>query len=182
MQKENGVLNTVGGCFQTMFLFLVFFLVGAGLVWWGWTILQNARASADWPIVEGRITRSLVDHSTDAEGGDSYSPEVTFVYVADGRSYEGRTIKFGENSYSSERKAQEILSHYPMGQTVTVFYDPAHPDKAVLEPGVSGGSYIVLSIGVLFVLIAFVTPIFIFIRYLLGKKAEEDGLMMHHDK
>ena len=171
MQKGNGFRNNVGGCFQTMFFFLIFLLVGAGLVWWGSTILQNARASADWPSVEGRITSSLVDHSTDAEGADSYSPEVTFVYVEDGRSYESHTIKFGENSYSSERKAQEILSRYPMGQTVTVFYDPENPEKAVLEPGVSSGSYIVLGVGALFVVIALLVPIFTFIKYFLGRSS-----------
>jgi hypothetical protein len=170
LQKENSFLNNVGGCFQTMFLFLVFLAVGAGLSWWGWTILQNARASVDWPSVEGQIIRSQVEHSTDAEGGDSYSPEVTFVYVAaDDRSHEGGTIKFGENSYGSERKAQEILSRYPLGQTVTVFYDPANPDKAVLEPGVSNGSYIVLGIGALFVVIALFMPIFVFFRFVLNK-------------
>ena len=172
MQTENNFRNNVGSCFQTMFLFLVFLAVGAGLSWWGWTILQNARGSADWPSVEGQITRSQIEHSTDAEGGDSYSPEVTFVYVAaDDRSHEGRTIKFGENSYGSERKAQEILSRYPLGQTVTVFYDPENPDKAVLEPGVSGGSYIVLGIGVLFVLIALMVPIFVMIKFFLGKRS-----------
>ena len=170
MQTENNFRNNLGGCFQTMFLFLVFLAVGAGLSWWGWTILQNARASADWPSVEGQITRSLVAYSTDAEGGDSYSPEVTFVYVAvDDRSHEGRTIKFGENSYGSERKAQEIINRYPLGQTVTVFYDPENPDKAVLEPGVSNGSYIVLGIGVLFVLLALMVRLFVMIKFFLGK-------------
>ncbi|MBE2222281.1 MAG: DUF3592 domain-containing protein [Anaerolineae bacterium] len=169
MQTENSFRNNIGGCFQTMFFFLIFLLVGAGLSWWGWTILQNARASADWPSVEGRVTSSLVDYSTDSDGGDSYSPKVTYVYVANDLSYESRTIKFGENSYGSERKAQEITSRYPEGQAVTVFYDPANPDKAVLEPGVSSGSYIVLGIGALFVLIALFVPIFIFIRFVLNK-------------
>ncbi|MBP7593115.1 MAG: DUF3592 domain-containing protein, partial [Chloroflexi bacterium] len=77
---------------------------------------------------------------------------------------EGQTIKFGENSYSSERKAQAILDRYPNGQRIAVFYDPTQPDKAVLEPGVSGGSYIVLGIGLLFVFISLLVVVFAAVR------------------
>lgn len=164
LQKQNNLFGQIGGCLQTALFSLIFILVGAGLSWWGWTILQNARSSASWPSVQGQITSSLVDYSTDAEGGDSYSPQVAYAYAVNGRSYEGQTIKFGENSYSSKRKAQAILDRYPNGQRIAVFYDPTQPDKAVLEPGVSGGSYIVLGIGLLFVFISLLVVVFAAVR------------------
>jgi hypothetical protein len=120
--------------------------------------LQDARASATWPTAAGVVTSSEVDHSTDAEGGDSYSPEVDYQYQVDGQTITNNQIKFGENSYSSRRKAEEIAANYPLGQQVTVYYEPERPTNAVLEPGVSAGSYIVISIGALFLLISLIIP------------------------
>lgn len=170
MQKQNSFFDNVTSCLSSLALVFIFLVVGAGLCWWGWTILQNARASAAWPSVEGRITSADLDHSTDAEGGDSYSPEVVYAYVVDDLSYENEEIKFGENSYGSEREAQAILNRYPVGQVVVVFYDPAQPEKAVLEPGVSGGSYIVLGIGAVFVFVALLLPLFMGVRFFLGRR------------
>jgi hypothetical protein len=147
---------TLSGCLNALFFLAVFGLIGAGLSYWGWTILQNARASASWPTAEGVISSSEVSHSTDAEGGDSYSPEVDYQYTVDGLPFSDSTIKFGENSYDRRRTAEEIAATYPVGRPVTVYYDPEEPDNAVLEPGVSGGSYIVLGIGVIFILVALV--------------------------
>jgi len=153
------------GCLSTFFSMGIFLLVGVGLTFWGWNILQNARASAAWPTADGVVTRSQVSHSTDAEGGDSYQPQVTYKYSANNLSYENDTIKFGENSYSSRKKADEIAATYPIGKNVTVYYDPEKPDRSVLEPGVSGGSYIVIGIGVFFILITLITvPITFFLR------------------
>ena len=153
------------GCLSSIFSMGIFLLIGIGLTYWGWNILQNARASESWPTADGIVTRSQVSHSTDAEGGDSYQPQVTYTYSAINSTYENNTIKFGENSYSSRKKADGIAASYPVGKNVTVYYDPQQPIKSVLEPGVSGGSYIVLGIGIFFILITLVTvPIIFFVR------------------
>ena len=138
----------------------LFLLVGIGLTFWGWTILQNARASASWPTADGIVTRSEVTHSTDSDGGDSYSPKVTYRYTVNNVSQTNTTIKFGENSYSSRRRAETIINNYPVGKNVTVYYDPEKTDRSVLEPGVSAGSYIVIGIGVFFILLTIIiTPL-----------------------
>jgi hypothetical protein len=154
----NGMKLSFSGCLSSLGILLLFGLIGGGLSFWGWTILQDARASVSWPTAEGVVSSSEVDHSTDAEGGDSYSPEVTYQYQVDGQNLANNQIKFGENSYSSRRKAEEIAAAYPVGKQVTVYYEPERPDNAVLEPGVSAGSYIVLGIGVLFIALALLIP------------------------
>jgi hypothetical protein len=166
VNKEAGrVSGGWQGCLSALGSLGIFLLIGAGLTIWGWNILQNARASASWPTAEGVVLSSEVSLSTDAEGSDSYSPEVTYRYLALDSSYENRTIKFGENSYGNRRKAQEIAARYPVGKSVTVYFDPDMPARSVLEPGVSAGSYIVLGIGLFFILIALVsTPISLFLR------------------
>ncbi len=170
MQKKGDLLDNLGSCLETLGLTAVFFLIGAGLSWWGWTIVRNARASADWPTAQGQITASEIEHSTDSDGDDVYTPHVSYTYQANGLSYENFTIKFGETSYGDESTALEVLSRYPVGQAVTVHYDPADPDRAVLEAGVSGGSYIVISIGLIFVVVSFLPPAIYVIRFLFGAK------------
>jgi hypothetical protein len=135
----------------------IFLLIGFGLTYWGWIILQNARASASWPTTDGVVTKSEVTLSTDADGADSYSPEVTYSYKVDNTKFFNSTIKFGENSYGNRRKAAEIAGNYNVGKKVTVYYDPNKPGSSVLEPGVSAGSYIVIGIGVFFILITMVS-------------------------
>jgi hypothetical protein len=157
--------GTGKGCLGSIFSMGIFLLIGVGLTIWGWTILQNARASASWPTADGVITRSAVTHSSDSEGGDSYQPQVTYKYSANSTTYENNTIKFGENSYSSRRKADDIAGNYPVGKNVTVYYDPEKHDRSVLEPGVSAGSFIVIGIGVFFILLTIIiTPISFFLR------------------
>lgn len=148
-------LNSCQSCLGSLAIMGLFLLIGAGLSVWGWTILQNARASATWPTAEGTITASEVTHSSD-EDGDSYRPEVAYDYQAGGQFHTSYTIKFGENSYSSRRRAETIAANYPVGKQVTVYYDPEQPGRSVLEPGVTGGSYIVLGVGVFFILLTLI--------------------------
>lgn len=162
METETGKGKSCLGSFFSMGIFL---LVGIGLTFWGWNILQNARASASWPTAEGRVTKSEVTYSTDSDNGDSYSPKITYSYKVNNTNFINSTIKFGENSYSSRNKANGIAAGYPVGKNVTVYYDPKKPERSVLEPGVSGGSYIVIGIGVFFILITLITaPISFFLR------------------
>jgi hypothetical protein len=166
VHKESGkAFGGWQGCLSALGSLGIFLLIGAGLTIWGWNILQNARASASWPTAEGVVLSSEVTLSTDADGSDSYSPEVTYRYLALDSSYENRTIKFGENSYGNRRKAQDIAAGYPVGKSVTVYFDPESPARSVLEPGVSGGSYLVLGIGLFFIVLSLVlTPISLFKR------------------
>jgi hypothetical protein len=154
-----------GSCLSALGSLGIFLVIGAGLSFWGWNILQNARASASWPTAEGVVISSEVSLSTDADGSDSYSPEVTYRYPALDSNYENNTIKFGENSYGNRRKAQGIAAEYPVGKSVTVYFDPDSPARSVLEPGVSAGSYLVLGIGLFFIVLSLVlTPISLFKR------------------
>lgn len=147
-------------CLGSTFAMLIFFVVGIGLAYWGWGVLQNARASAGWPAVSGQITSSSVSHSTDSEGADSYTPSVGYRYVVNDQQYTGSRIKFGETSYNKESEADAVVARYPAGTTVPIYYNPADPATAVLEPGVTSGSYVFLAVGACFIVLSLVlTPI-----------------------
>ena len=134
----------------------VFLAIGGGLTFWGWNILQSARASSTWPTVTGRVVSSEVTTSSDSDGDDTFQPRVVYQYTVQDVSYDNTTIKFGENSYDSRRQAEQIAARYPAGEPVTVYHHPEQHDQSVLEPGVSAGSYIVLGIGLIFVVVALI--------------------------
>jgi hypothetical protein len=144
------------GCVSALIFFLIFFTVGAGLSFWGWTILQDAWASTSWPSVSGRVVESDVSYWND-EDGNYYRPEVTFEYTVAERQYESSRIGFGsDSSYDTTDSAWEVANRYPTGETVPVYYDPDEPATAVLEPGATAGSYTLIGVGAVFVLVAVV--------------------------
>lgn len=155
-RRESGNGDGGSGCLNTAIVTAIFLVIGGAMAFWGLNILGDARASASWPTAEGRVVSSQVEYSTDSEGGDSYQPEVTYAYTVAGVQYSGHQIKFGENSYSSRRQAEEIAGRYSVGNSVAVYYEPENPQKAILEPGVTAGSYIVFSVGAIFVLVSLV--------------------------
>ena len=136
------------GCGITVFLMLVFMAVGVGISIWGWSVLQNARVSESWPATDGEILSSVVREDTD-EDGTSYFGDVTYRYFVADVAYTSDNVSFGQ--YGGERDhAEEIVARYPAGSGVTVHYDPADPETAVLEPGVTWSSYFMLAMGVVF--------------------------------
>ena len=144
------------GCISGLFFFGLFFTVGAGLAYWGWTVLQKAQASTTWPSVQGEILASDVNYWSD-EDGDYYQPEVTFEYTVADRRYEASRINFSsDTSYNTNDDAQAVTNRYPVGQTIPVYYDPTEPDTAVLEPGATAGSYLLLGIGGFFILLSLI--------------------------
>lgn len=139
------------GCLQSILLLLLFFAIGAVIMFFGWRTVANAQASASWPSVPGQVISSTVTRQSDSDGSVSFSPEVSYRYQVGSQSYQGRRIKFGENAYGFRARAQSVADRYPVGHSVSVYYDPADPNLSVLEPGVSLGSYIVVCIGAVFV-------------------------------
>jgi hypothetical protein len=145
--KSKGVAILVG---------LVFAAVGVGVTAWGWSVLSNAKASVSWPSVGGRVISSSVErHTSSGSRGSSttYGAEVQYDYTVDGTKYSADRVSFGDYSSSSPGHARGIVNRYPAGSEVSVHYDPARPDVAVLEPGTSWGAYMPLGIGLVFALV-----------------------------
>ena len=138
---------------------LVFIGVGVGFSIYGYNVLQNAKASAEWPAAKGIITVSEVTkhESTTGTGTNkrrtvTYHAKIHYKYSANGKSYTSNNVTFGQ----STEGAGEIVNRYPIGKKVKVFYNPQDPKVAVLEPGVSMASYLFLGFGILFTLMGFI--------------------------
>ena len=150
------------GCMGTMVFLLIFVGVGIGLSLWGWSVLQNARVSESWPTTTGEILSSNVRIDDDDEG-TSYFGDVTFRYVVADLPYTSDNVSFGQ--YGGNRShAEEIVAKYPVGSQVTVYYDPNEVETAVLEPGVTWSSYLLIGMGVLFTCIPIIILPFTLLR------------------
>ena len=127
-------------------LFALFVLAGLAVAAYGLTVLYHARRTAAWPSTPGVVTKSDVSH-----GAQSHATAVAYAYTVDGVPYRGADIGRGiEFASTTEDHARRRVARYPVGARVTVYYDPAAPATAVLEPGVSKASLVPLAFGVMF--------------------------------
>ncbi len=87
-----------------------------------------------WPSTSGRVLMSSVQSEHSSRSHSSY-PVVVYQYEVNGQSYQSQTIKAGEQ-YLNVRvagQAQATVARYPIGASVTVYYNLANPADSVLE-------------------------------------------------
>ena len=96
--------------------------------------IRLARASLAWPTAPGRVTAAEIQESYDSRGR-SCTPHIAFEYQVDGRSQRGDSLMIGVTPSGSKSYAKSVTEKYPVGAAVQVAYDPAAPERSVLEPG-----------------------------------------------
>ena len=144
------------GFFGTLILGVIFTPVGFCVVYfWGLPMLREAKASADWPTVDGVITVARVESEQQTRKGKTtrmYSHHIEYRYSVDGETLTGDRVWISDGNSSSNIStiAQKAVASYPVGKEVQVHYDPAAPAVCVLEPGTTWTSYMPLGIGGLF--------------------------------
>lgn len=68
-------------------------------------------------------------------GDTEYEANVSYVYAVDGTRYESDDIFPGAyTSSGSGRRTAEVATRFDAGESVTVYYDPANPDRSFLVP------------------------------------------------
>lgn len=121
---------------------LLFLAVGGPVATWGGVDLARGKASKSWPSVQGRVTQSKEEISTDGSRA-----VVVYDYRIGDKQYSCGRVSFGQYGYSRDQCAGSIVDRYPKGGTVRVYYKPDEPDVAVLEPGVSDGVFLLIGVG-----------------------------------
>lgn len=135
-----------------MWLFWFVFLV-AGLfgMWVGASSITLGLASRGWPKVRGRIESSEVEtQCRQSHDSTSYAPSIAYSYKVGDTDYWGREISVGDHG-GGRRRAERIVTKYPPGFAVDVFYDPDDPKTALLEPGFAPVPLWVFLMGAFFV-------------------------------
>lgn len=125
-------------------LVLGFVLFSVGVV-----CLQSKEGSAFWSSVSGEVIASRTVIQSD-EKGSVYIPIIRYRYDVRGQTFEGDRVTFSQSfSGTTEKAAEEILSRYPAGDSVRVFYNSINPKAAVLVRDRSVGGWLLLVIGFL---------------------------------
>jgi ribosomal protein L21E len=115
----------------------------------------QAREAKSWPQVAGKVVTSAAEvrevNVSDDDREDGFRLEkrnfanVVYEYAVNGRKLTCNRISIGEDLGNSE--VGEKLRKYPAGSIVTVYYNPRHPDQAVLERDLPKGLWGCLGIG-----------------------------------
>ncbi|MDP2998696.1 MAG: DUF3592 domain-containing protein [Bryobacterales bacterium] len=139
---------------------LVFLLAGAAMLTAGLLRFKHALDSRSWPVTAGVIVYAA-EHSNTSEVRDSdgerhsatsYGAPLAYKFEVNGKTYFSNIRCFGALSGASKDWAQSILERYPTGARAPVSYDPADPNTAVLEPGVTSEAYWLPGAGAAFLL------------------------------
>lgn len=109
---------------------LALLLPALGFLGVGLRGIQDIGQARHWPTTTGTVFRSGV-----AERGGRYAPDVAYRYAVTGTEYQGTQLGLTLfQSGTSDRAAVAArVARYPLGQPVTVHYDPARPARSALE-------------------------------------------------
>lgn len=105
---------------------IIIILAFAVMGWFSAKDLKLMMLSSSWQSVPATIIESQINRGF--RGGPD-SPYIAFAYTVNGQIYISDEIDFGQWSYD----VQHYLQQYPSGKTVSAFYDPIAPQRAVLE-------------------------------------------------
>lgn len=94
---------------------------------------DQVRAARTFQPVPARVLESKVQRLSGDNGSDSFFPYVRYTYEVDGKRYESDTFFFTGWGYNDYVEAKKKVDNYPVGATVTAYYDPDAPEVAVLD-------------------------------------------------
>ncbi len=130
----------IGAC-PIVIISVVGILILVALVWVAKRVqLKSQQASAvlqssqSWPSTTGTIVKSRVE----VRGGStttSVDAKIVYEYEVGGRQYQGEQIRVDDRHRVIQvgGQAYEMIDRYPMGASVTVYYNPDDPAEAGLE-------------------------------------------------
>ena len=135
---------------------VAFFIGGAGLLtrclWWMWIGYR----SAQWPRMTGqvvhawtvlRVPKGIIGRGRRA--GFQRWREIRYRYDIAGRSHVGRGIRVTDD-IDHGGSYRHVSRDYPIGQSVSVAYNPASPNRSVVEPGIPRQTWAFLACAILF--------------------------------
>ena len=120
----------------------------------------EAYNSQFWPTTTGEITTSTIEAYGASQESRSYFSRIKYAYsVNPSANDDDRLINDRVRVYElprSERRAVAAarLQPYPIGVSVTVYYNPDRPERSLLEPTFSSTYLILPAIGLVCLIVA----------------------------
>ncbi len=123
--------------------FVLFLISAIILVFLVRYVIITARCS-NWPVVVGEVVsaemkaryKKLAQFTEDSHVAASpYQAEITYSYDIEGNTFTNNQVRpVGKNVWRGAGIAQRVLNLYPKGSKVYIYYNPANPNKSVLDP------------------------------------------------
>jgi hypothetical protein len=120
----------------------------------------QVRAAREWPSAAGKVVisnaevRKIRVIDGDREDGHRFEERnfanIVYEYAVAGKQLRNNRVSIGEDLGNFE--VPETIAKYPAGMAVTVYYNPLHPNEAVLERDLPKGLWGCLGIGTAVVL------------------------------
>lgn len=92
---------------------------------------SNAYIAKHYQQTTGHITHSAV---RSGYRGGTYTTDIAYEYSVGEKTYLGSRISAFEGASTNKTTWDRLADRYPAGSTVEVHYDPAHPERSVLDP------------------------------------------------
>jgi Protein of unknown function (DUF3592) len=140
-QRGPAFRRIIGGKPSLVF-YLLFGALAALCIGVGYHTLRTARQSLDWPSTSGEIVHAEVEEhvsvNRDKDGKRTstditYASNVVYEFRVAAQNYQGHRVRFDWETTRAE--AEATVAKYRVGTNMSVYYDPADPSNAVLEPG-----------------------------------------------
>lgn len=107
-------------------------------------ILRGLRTAA-WRETSGVILFSNVERYYRGKDVAKEVLQLSYSYIVDGVAREGHRVAFKSFSWFFGNLGK-LAAKYPQNQNVAVYYDPLHPESAVLEKGTVRADAILLCV------------------------------------
>lgn len=91
--------------------------------------LKAAWAMQSWPSTRGVIRSSRIEIT--AYG--LYKPTIEYTFTLGDRQIAGKRRKLFEQATNNRVWADTVVGRYPIGSSVTVYYDPNDPRRCVVD-------------------------------------------------
>jgi len=113
-------------------------LLFAYLTWKDWPGIRDAWRSRKWKPTHARVVK-MKDHWFEMDVAGKYSTATkktiretfyTFRYVVNHTTFHTKRFSFGGRMDQSD-------AQFSAGDSVTIYYNPAHPSEAVVQRGLS---------------------------------------------
>jgi hypothetical protein len=85
-----------------------------------------------WPTASGVIRSSTIERKI-TKSAVLWALDVQYTYVVDGRAFRGEALGFAPRFVNDKDLIFRLSEKYPAEAAVTVHYDAASPDMAILE-------------------------------------------------
>jgi hypothetical protein len=113
--------------------------------------LARALASTSWSKTVGRVLGT--DWTSPRRELGATLPIVRYQYQVGSATYEGNRVTFNGRVGIRFRAVRQEVDWFAHAQQVEVWYDPAHPERSVLEPGADAWNYGCTALGIVLTLL-----------------------------